>query len=113
MGDAIDPATHTLKLRVVLPNPGHRLKPEMFATIRVAGAVRRAFVVPETTVLHDGEKTSVFVLLANGKYDQRMVAVGRASQRDGVRMVEILNGISDGDKVVAVGGALLRPTTGD
>ena len=41
VGDALDPNTHTLKLRVVLPNPKHMLKADMFATIRVAGRVAK------------------------------------------------------------------------
>lgn len=117
ISDALDPATHTLKLRVVLANPGHKLKPEMFATIRVAGATRRAFLVPESAVLHQGEQT--FVFLASGgtgskpKYDERAVQTGRTTDHNGVRTVEVLGGLQDGDKVVTTGGALLRPVQGD
>ena len=46
IGDALDPSTHTLKLRVVLPNPKHTLKTEMFATIRIPGAARNAVILP-------------------------------------------------------------------
>jgi len=113
IGDALDPSTHTLKLRVVLPNPKHTLKADMFATIRVPGAARSAVIVPGTAILHEGEKTSVFVQNASGKYDQRVVTIGRTFDSGAVKNVEILNGINDGDKVVIVGGALLRPTNGD
>ena len=117
ISDALDPTTHTLKLRVVLANPGHKLKPDMFANIRVAGATRRAFLVPETAVLHQGDQT--FVFLNDGqqggkpKYDERPVAIGRTSDHNGVRTVEVLGGLQDGDKVVTTGGALLRPVQGD
>lgn len=113
IGDAIDPSTHTLKLRVVLPNPKHTLKTDMFATIRIPGAIRNAVIVPETAVLHDGDKTSVFTQNASGKYDQRPVTIGRTFVSGAIKNVEVLSGINDGDKVVTVGGALLRPTTGD
>lgn len=113
ISDALDPATHTLKLRVVLANKGHLLKPDMFATIRIEGAARRAYILPETAVLHEGEKTSVFLLNSQGKFDQHPVQVGRTIDKAGVRQVEILEGLKDGDKVVTVGGALLRPVTGD
>ncbi|MDE1176270.1 MAG: efflux RND transporter periplasmic adaptor subunit [Edaphobacter sp.] len=113
IGDALDPNTHTLKLRVVLANPKHTLKADMFATIRVPGAPRDAVIVPDTAVLHEGEKTSVFIQNASGKYDQRPVTVGRSFTSGAVKNVEVLTGINDGDKVVTAGGALLRPMNGD
>ena len=113
IGDALDPNTHTLKLRVVLPNPKHTLKADMFATIRVPGAARSAVIVPATAVLHEGEKTSVFVENASGKYEQHPVTIGRTFESGAVKNVEVLSGINDGDKVVTAGGALLRPTNGD
>jgi cobalt-zinc-cadmium efflux system membrane fusion protein len=113
ISDAIDPNTHTLKLRVVLANPKHLLKPEMFSTIRIEGAARRAYILPETAVLHEADHTSVFLVNSQGKFDQRSVQIGRTIEKAGVRRVEVLSGINDGDKVVTVGGALLRPVTGD
>jgi cobalt-zinc-cadmium efflux system membrane fusion protein len=113
IGDALDPNTHTLKLRVVLPNPKHTLKADMFATIRVPGAARSAVIVPATAILHEGDKTSVFVQNASGKYDQREVTIGRTFDSGSVKNIEVLSGINDGEKIVTVGGALLRPTNGD
>jgi cobalt-zinc-cadmium efflux system membrane fusion protein len=113
VSDALDPATHTLKLRVVLPNPKHLLKADMFATIRVAGVTRSTFILPDTAVLHEGDKTFVFISNASGKFDQRVVTVGRSLDSGTVKNIEVLNGLNDGDKVVTAGGALLRPTSGD
>lgn len=113
IGDAIDPNTHTLKLRVVLPNPKHTLKADMFATIRIPGAPRDAVILPSTAVLHEGDKTSVFVVNASGKYEQRPVTVGRSFDSGPVKNIEVLTGINDGDKVVTAGGALLRPSNGE
>ena len=36
IGDVVDPATRTVKIRCVVPNKDHRLKPEMFAKVDVA-----------------------------------------------------------------------------
>ena len=113
VGDALDPNTHTLKLRVVLANPKHTLKSDMFATIRIPGAVRTTFILPATAVLHEGEKTYVFVPNASGKFDERIVTVGRSFDSAGVKNIEVLSGLNDGEKIVTVGGALLRPTSGD
>lgn len=113
IGNAVDPDTHTLKLRVVLPNPQHTLKADMFATIRIPGAQRSAVILPTTAVLHEGEKTSVFVMNASGKYDQRTVTVGRSFESGQIKTIEVLTGLNEGEKVVTVGGALLRPTNGE
>jgi cobalt-zinc-cadmium efflux system membrane fusion protein len=113
IGDALDPNTHTLKLRVVLPNPKHTLKTEMFSTIRIPGAARDAVILPSTAVLHEGEKTSVFVVNASGKYEQRPVTIGRSFESGSTKNIEILTGLNDGEKVVSVGGALLRPANGE
>jgi cobalt-zinc-cadmium efflux system membrane fusion protein len=113
VSDALDPTTHTLKLRVVLPNPKHMLKADMFATIRVAGAARSTFILPDTAVLHEGDKTFVFISNPSGKFDQRVVTVGRSVDSGTVKNIEVLSGLNDGDKVVTAGGALLRPTSGD
>jgi cobalt-zinc-cadmium efflux system membrane fusion protein len=113
VSDALDPTTHTLKLRVVLPNPKHLLKSDMFATIRIAGAAHPTFIVPDTAVLHEGDKTFVFVENSSGKFDQRAVTIGRTLDSGTVKNIEVLSGLNDGDKVVTTGGALLRPTSGD
>ncbi|MEO8735123.1 MAG: efflux RND transporter periplasmic adaptor subunit [Edaphobacter sp.] len=113
LSDALDPATHTLKLRVVLANPKHLLKSDMFATIRIAGAVRTTFILPDTSVLHEADRTFVFIANPSGKFDQRLVTVGRSLSSGTVKNIEILSGLNDGDKVVTTGGALLRPTSGD
>jgi membrane fusion protein, heavy metal efflux system len=113
IGDALDPTTRTLKLRVVLPNPKHILKAEMFATIRVPGALRNAVILPATAVLHEGDRTFVFIPNASGKFDQRNVTIGRTFDSGSTRNIEILSGLNEGEKVVTVGGALLRPTSGE
>ena len=119
LSDALDPATHTLKLRVVLPNPKHLLKSDMFATIRVARATRNAVTLPATAILHEGDRTFVFMPTnqkdAAGKirFDQRTVTTGRSFQSGGINQVEVLTGLNEGEKVVSVGGALLRPSAGE
>jgi cobalt-zinc-cadmium efflux system membrane fusion protein len=113
ISDAIDPTTHTLKLRVVLPNPNHRLKSDMFATIRVAGAPRTIFIVPSTAILHEADQTFVFIANASGQFDKRIVTIGHTLTSGTLQNVEVLTGLNDGDKVVTVGGALLRGTNGD
>jgi cobalt-zinc-cadmium efflux system membrane fusion protein len=109
IGDSLDPATHAVKLRVVLANPGHRLKPAMFATLRISQPARTLIMVPLAAVLHNGEATEVYVPTGDGKFVERQVTTA-ATHGD---RIEIASGLVDGDKVVTQGAAFLRQPVGD
>ncbi len=104
ISDAVDATTLTLKVRVVLPNPGHKFKPQMFATISVANLKRQAIVVPSTAVIRDGIKNYVFVATPDHKYARRDVELGETHENT----VEITHGLEDGEQVVSTGAELLR-----
>jgi len=99
----LDPTTRTLKVRVGLPNPGLRLKPEMFGTIRVKAGMKEALVVPAAAVIREGNTTTMFVKHGD-KPEQRTVTVGQTM--DG--KVEVLSGLRAGDEVAAEGAELLK-----
>ena len=109
IGDSLDPSTHAVKVRVVLANPGHRLKPAMFATIRIAQPLQPRIVVPLSAVLHVGNSTGVYVPTAPGKYDLRNVTTGATHGNQ----IEILSGLRDGDRIVTEGAAFLREPVAD
>ncbi len=102
LSGALDPTTRTLKVRVVLPNPDQRLKPEMFGTIHVKAGTHQSLVVPAAAIIREGNATTVFVNNA-GKPEQRTVTIGQAVDGD----VEILSGLRAGDEVAADGAELL------
>jgi cobalt-zinc-cadmium efflux system membrane fusion protein len=102
---AIDPATRTLGIRVVLANPGLRLKPGMFAAIRLVRSVRRAVVIPSQAVLREGNANYVFLEQSPGRFIRRAVTLGQAL--NGGR-VEVTSGLSPGHTIVVQGAELLR-----
>lgn len=94
----LDPETRTVRVRVSLPNPSGRLKPGMYATIRIAGTERpNVLTVPRSAVLATGERSIVFVRDAKGMLTPREVAVGGSNDE----RVEILQGLSAGETVVS------------
>lgn len=94
----LDPETRTVRVRVVLPNADRRLKPGMYATVRIVGTERAGVLtVPRGAVLSTGERTIVFVRGARGQLVPREVALGVASDD----RVEILRGLTAGETVVA------------
>jgi membrane fusion protein, heavy metal efflux system len=109
ISDAMDPTSRTLKVRVVLPNPKHRYKPEMFASLSIARTTAPEFVLPTTAVVHDGPSSYVYIQTSPGKYDRRQVTTGALRGKT----VVVTSGLRDGDQIVTAGAALLRPPSGD
>jgi cobalt-zinc-cadmium efflux system membrane fusion protein len=62
---ALDPDTRTAKVRCVLPNADGALRPEMYATVRLAADPVRTLAVPREALVQLGEYQVVFV--ADGK----------------------------------------------
>ena len=100
----VDPATRTLKVRLELENPGFRLKPEMFVdvTFRTGGA--KILTVASEAVLDAGTTQTVFIDRGKGVLEPRHVEIGK---RFGDR-VEILRGLSQGERIVVSGAFLLN-----
>lgn len=105
LGSTIDTTTRALKIRVELDNPGLRLKPDMFATIRVVRAVRAAVLVPAAAVVREGTAAFLFVQTAPGHFERRTVTLGRDAEG---QRVEVTSGLAPGDTVVVEGAELLR-----
>ena len=94
----LDPQTRTVRVRVVLPNPGLQLKPGMYATIVIAGNERtNVLTVPRSAVLSTGERSIVFVRDTSGHLTPREVSLGGSND---VR-IEILRGLTAGETVVS------------
>lgn len=108
ISSAVDPITLTLKVRVVLPNPGFRLKPDMYANMTLTTKTSNVIVVPSTSVIRNGSEAFAFVETAPGKYARRDVTLGGTHADSD----EITQGLHDGDKVVTTGAELLREAGG-
>lgn len=104
ISDVLDPNTRTLKARVVLPNPQHMLKPEMFATMHLVGHKQELMTVPTTAVLHEGSDTFVMVKKSDGTYEKRNVTIANTTSDK----TEIASGLRPGEMIVISGAELLR-----
>jgi multidrug efflux system membrane fusion protein len=94
----VDPATHTLELRLDLPpaTPAG-VQPGMFARAwlpEAAGGETRLYV-PARAVVRRAELTAVYVINSDGRPLLRQVRLGRS---DGER-VEVLAGVAAGERV--------------
>jgi RND family efflux transporter MFP subunit len=91
-------ATRTAKVRLRFSNPGLKLKPEMFAQVKIDSPVsHQAVVVPADAVIDTGLKQHVFIALGQGRFEPREVKLGVLGN-DGLR--EVLAGLKGGEDVV-------------
>jgi len=99
----LNPETRTLKIRAEFPNPQDKLKPEMFVNAKIKVASGKNLVVPATAVLNTGRKEIVWVQVEPGVFQPKEVKTGIKS----ADYHSILEGLKEGDKVVAKAGFLL------
>lgn len=106
LAPAVDLNTRTLQARIVTENPGEKLKNQMYVTaIVVAGTIPKAITVPVASVMRNTENQPfVYVQTGAGQFSRRMVEIGETQQE----RIQILSGLSAGEKVVADGSLFLQ-----
>ena len=105
VGDVLDTATRTMQVRVRVSNSDGRLKPEMFATVRVVSKPEPDVItIPKASVLQDHGESVVFVRLNEQEFGRRVVQI--AEQND--KLVHVLDGLTEGEVVVVAGAYMLK-----
>jgi cobalt-zinc-cadmium efflux system membrane fusion protein len=105
VGDVVDPATRTIKVRAWVNNDSHKLKPEMFARLRLeVGEGAQFIAVPREAVLEVDGKQFVYLVEDHDRYVKREVKVSNISP-DQVRIVE---GLTRGQRIVTKGAVLIK-----
>jgi membrane fusion protein (multidrug efflux system) len=99
----VDPVSRSVTVRARMPNDERLLKPGMFLAVRLSREPSPALVVPESAVVP--ERGSVFVfVVAEGTAERREVMIGRRQPG----RVELLRGVSAGERVVVEGSQKIR-----
>ena len=95
--------TRSIRARVSVANRDGRLKPGMYATVRLSSPTRPALTVPRSAVVQTGERAVVFVDEGKGALRPVEVVTGRASGD----YVEVISGLEAGQRVVTSAQFLL------
>jgi membrane fusion protein, heavy metal efflux system len=103
---ALDPNTRTLQARIVVDNPGGKLKKDMYCVATVtAGTIPNAIAVPDSSILRDDENQPfVYVATSSNQFGRRQVDIAQSQNGQ----TQILKGLSPGDKVAANGSLFLQ-----
>jgi membrane fusion protein, copper/silver efflux system len=99
----VEATSRTLKIRLELPNPDFRLKPDMYADVALRIDYGTHVSVPQEAVLDGGLQQIVFVAREGGLLEPRRVEAG--ARLDG--RIIILSGLQAGEKVVTSGNFLV------
>ncbi len=103
---ALDVNTRTLQARIIVDNPGEKLKKDMYCTVTVtAGSISNVTAVPDSAILRDdNNQPFVYVVVGTNQFARRNVEVGESQNAQ----TQILKGISIGEKVVGDGSLFLQ-----
>ena len=118
-GGVVDTTSRTIKVRVTVENETRRLRPGMFAQVRImapSGVTSSgAIALPEIAVQDVNGKPTVFISVAPGRYVARTVTVGNRASGG---TVHVTGGVRIGDRVVVKGafqlkGELMKASLGE
>src|ERR1700727_3126778 len=103
---SLDPSTRTLQARIETPNPGDKLKKDMYVVATVhAGTIRKAIAIPDAAVLSDAEnRPFVYAAASSNQFGRRSITLGESLSGK----TEIISGLKPGDRVVGNGSLFLQ-----
>jgi membrane fusion protein (multidrug efflux system) len=99
----VDPATRSVTVRALLPNPEGLLKPGMFLTVRLSRGATDALLVPEHALVPEQGDVYVFVV-KDETAEKRRIRTGQRRVGD----VQVVDGLVAGELVVTEGTQKLR-----
>ncbi len=109
IGEVMNPQTRTIEVRCLADNRQGKLKAEMFAAISLAAGEKRPAVLVSQKALQEMDGQTV-VFIARGsnqaewQFEKRAVKTGRKQGE----LIEIIEGLSGGERVVTTGSFLLK-----
>ncbi|MFH1303396.1 MAG: efflux RND transporter periplasmic adaptor subunit, partial [Planctomycetota bacterium] len=120
----VQPESRTVRVRIDVPNPDGKLKPGMYARVRLHRDMPEMIAVPENAVLWSGKRAVVIVQQGEGVFQPREVKIGQRWMLSNVhesnstvqlefgadhqRFHEVLAGLNPGEQVVTAGAFLLN-----
>jgi cobalt-zinc-cadmium efflux system membrane fusion protein len=109
VADVLDPVLHTAKVRCVIDNPQHLLKPDMYEALKISVPGRHLLAIPRGSLLRTGNDTIAFVEAGRRPdgafvFKRRKVVANESLAGD---VIPVMSGLSPGDVVVVDHAVLL------
>lgn len=98
ISNVLDPTNKVMNVRVVLPNPGYLLKPEMFASVTISNKTnQQSLCIPSSALIFDNSQYYVLVVGDQNRVQMRKVSIINTVGKQ----TYIASGVNEGDKVLA------------
>ncbi len=109
IGDMIDPATRTVKVRVSIPNLDEKIKPGMYGRADFGAPQNAVLAIPLSAVVTVEEQSYVFVAqpkaeLGKIEFERRPIFLMHSHSTEGI----VLKGLKEGEKIAISGAILLK-----
>lgn len=108
----IDPVTRSIKVRALLPNPNHQIKPGLLMVVYLHSKPRQAIFINEAAIVQQGLNAFVFLAVpSQNQTDPDTLIAKKISVITGIRQkgkVEIKQGLQPGDKIIVHGNMKTR-----
>jgi Cu(I)/Ag(I) efflux system membrane fusion protein len=89
--------TRTVQVRLRFPNPGDRLRPNMFANVMIGAELKQnVLTIPQSAVIRSSKGDRVILALGEGRFRPAEIKTGMESGGK----VEVLAGLEEGEHVV-------------
>jgi multidrug efflux pump subunit AcrA (membrane-fusion protein) len=93
----VDPATRTVRVRLIFANPGVMLKPGMYVNVDINAPLGKQLVIPASAVLQSGARAIAFIDHGQGNLEPREIQTGPQIDDS----IVVLKGLQPGDRVVS------------
>ena len=100
---SISGQTRTAKVRFSIPNPGLKLKPQMYSDVLINVNMGKRLVIPSSAVIDTGVRQIVYVDQGQGNFEPRAITTGVKTDT----LDEVLSGLKPGEKVASQAAFLI------
>jgi len=99
----VDPLTRTTRAEIEIPNPGHLLRPGMFARVNLIVNEKKNLVIAPMRALLKIESKDYAFVIENGIAKRKELKLGIREEEK----IEVISGLSRGENLVVVGQEML------
>ena len=101
----IDAQTRSILARAQIDNQNSEIIPGSLLEVEIFYNEKSTLSIPDTSIMYEGSKKFVYQIVENNMIKKAEVELGVRSQGN----IEVLNGLKEGDKVIAEGLTKVRP----
>ena len=107
----LEAKTRSNRIRILVANPGLRLKPQMYVDVYLKSNSKYTLAIPKEAVLDTGRRKLAYVDRGNGLYEAREVLTGSPAQalikNVKRKFLPVIKGVVKGEKVVIAANFLI------